>query len=430
VAKIVLVGAGSVVFTKNLLTDILSFPELQGCTLALVDIDPVRLETAEQMARWTASQLGGRATIQATADRRRGLEGADYCLNMIQVGMHAATLLDFDIPRRYGLKQTIGDTLGVGGVFRALRTIPVVLDICRDMQEVCPQAWLLNYSNPMAMLTWAVYQGTRINSVGLCHSVQGTSRQLAEYIAAPYEEVSYLCGGLNHMSWFLRFLHNGRDAYPRLQEALNDPDTYSRDKVRFEILRRLGYWVTESSEHMAEYVPYFIQHEDLIQRLDIPIDEYVYRSEANVAVFEQTRLRLAEGDTFDLTPSHEYAASIIHSMETGAPRTIYGNVANRGLISNLPEGCCVEVPCLVDGTGIHPCHVGDLPPQCAALNLAAVAVQELTVRAVLEGKREHVYHAVMCDPHTASVLPLDAIWSMTDELLQAHVEAIPESLRE
>ena len=427
--KIVLIGAGSVVFTKNLVTDILSFPELQGSTLALVDIDPVRLETAAQMARWTAAQLNAQATIQATPDRRAALQGADYVINMIQVGMHAATLLDFDIPGKYGLKQTIGDTLGVGGVFRALRTIPVVLGICHDMEAICPDAWLLNYTNPMAMLTWAVYAATAIKVVGLCHSVQGTSRQLASYIGARYDDISYLCAGINHMSWFLRFAHRGHDAYPRLRQVLEDPAVYARDKVRFEMFRRLGYWVTESSEHMAEYVPYFIQHEELIGRLDIPINEYIRRSEENLRIFEETRQRLARGDMFPLERSQEYGAYIIHSLETGVSRTIYGNVANRGLIPNLPDGCCVEVPCLVDGTGIHPCYVGPLPPQCAALNRAAVAVQELAVRAVLEGKREYVYQAVMCDPHTASVLTLDAIWAMTDELLAAHGRAIPKALR-
>jgi len=428
--RIAMIGAGSVVFTRNILGDVLSHPGLQDVTFALHDIDPVRLETAEMMARWTAKALGVTSCkVEAHLDRRAALDGADYVLNMIQVGMHEATLLDFEIPRKYGLKQTIADTLGVGGVFRALRTIPVLLDICQDMEELCPDAWLLNYTNPMAMLIWAVYKATKVNVVGLCHSVQGTTWQLANYVGVPFEEVTFLGGGINHQNWILRFERDGEDLYPRLRKAMEDPDIFARDAVRFEIFRRLGYFPTESSEHNAEYVPYFIQHEELIEKLNIPIDEYIRRSERNLERFQEIRRRLLAGESFPIQRSSEYAAEIIYAMETGEPHVIYGNVENTGLISNLPQGCCVEVPCLVDSTGLKPTYIGEIPPQCAALNRSCINVQDLTVRAALEGNREHVYHAVMMDPHASSVLTLDQMWAMTDELIEAHGDALPEGVR-
>jgi len=424
-----MIGAGSVVFTRNILGDVLSYPELQEVTFALHDIDPVRLETAEMMARWTAKSLGvASCQVEAHLERRKALEGADYVLNMIQVGMHESTLLDFNIPRKYGLQQTIADTLGVGGVFRALRTIPVLLDICRDMEELCPEAWLLNYTNPMSMLMWTAYKATKVNVVGLCHSVQGTTWQLANYVGVPFHEVTFLGGGINHQNWILRFERDGEDLYPRLRDAMKDPDIYAADAVRFEIFRWMGRFPTESSEHNAEYVPYFIQHEDLIERLHIPIDEYIRRSERNLQAFEETRRRLAAGESFPVHRSSEYAAEIIYAMETGEPRVIYGNVENRGLIPNLPQGCCVEVPCLVDRTGLWPTCIGEIPPQCAALNRSCVNVQDLTVRAALEGNREHVYRAVMMDPHASSILTLDQIWSMTDEMIEAHGDALPEGI--
>ncbi|MEA3345002.1 MAG: alpha-glucosidase/alpha-galactosidase [Chloroflexota bacterium] len=450
--KITMIGAGSVVFTRTLLNDILSFPELQDATISLMDINSRRLEAAEMMANRTSEELGAHAKVEASLDRREALEGSDYVINMIQVGGYEATLLDFDIPRKYGLKQTIADTHGVGGVFRALRTIPVLLEICHDMQEVCPDAWLLNYTNPMAMLIWAVYKGTSVKVVGLCHSVQITTWQLSNYIGVPLEEIAFLAGGINHQNWLLRFERDGGDLYPRLRKVMEDPQVYMKDKVRFELFRRLGYFPTESSEHNAEYVPYFIQHEELIEELDIPIDEYIRRSEVNLQIFERTWEMLRSGELFDIhalakyaapispdyaafisgefaSVSPEYAPLIIHSLETGQPRVIYGNVENTGLIPNLPQSCCVEVPCLVDKTGITPCYVGEIPPQCAALNRVCINVQEMAVRAALEGNREHVYHAVMLDPLASSILTLDDIWAMTDELIEAHGEAMPEGLR-
>ena len=429
-SKIAFVGAGSVVFTKNLLGDILAFPELQNCTISLHDIDPVRLDVAHQMAHWTASALGVSPTIEAVTDRKQSLYGADYVINMIQVGGHSATLIDFDIPAKYGLKQTIGDTHGVGGIFRALRTIPILLDIARDMEAVCPNALLLNYTNPMAMLCWAVYKGSSVPVVGLCHSVQGTTRQISHYAGVPYDEVTYLGAGINHLAWILRFEHNGQDAYPLLKRALEEGRIPESDLVRAELFRRLGYYVTESSEHNAEYSAHFIPHSGQICAFNIPIGEYIRRSERNLVEFEQTRTQLSQNKPLSLEPSAEYASLIIHSMETGLPRVIYGNVRNDHLITNLPDGCCVEVPCLVDRNGIQPTYIGELPPQLASMCRLHVSVQELVVRAVLEGKRDHIYHAVMLDPLAAATMPLARLWAMTDELLIAHRNALPEALRQ
>ncbi|MBX3083284.1 MAG: alpha-glucosidase/alpha-galactosidase [Anaerolineae bacterium] len=418
--KIVFFGAGSVVFTKNLLGDILTFPELQHSTITLYDIDPVRLETAEQMARWTAKTLGAEPTIEATLDRRKALTGANYVINMIQVGGHPATLIDFDIPRKYGVKQTIADSHGIGGIFRSLRTIPVMIDVAREMEEVCPDATFLNYTNPMSMLCWAWFASTSIPIVGLCHSVQYTTWQISQYTGVPYEEVTYLGAGINHVAWILRFEHNGKDAYPLLRKALEANAYPLQDSVRMELFRRLGYYVTESSEHNAEYSAHFIPHAGEIERLEIPIDEYIRRSEENLKEFEQIRGQLQRGEPFEIERSNEYGSLIIHSMETGQSRVIYGNVRNEHLIDNLPNGCCVEVPCLVDRNGIQPTRIGALPPQLAGMSRLHVAVQELTVKAALEGKREHVYHAAMLDPLVAATMPLDRIWAMCDEMIAAH----------
>jgi alpha-galactosidase len=427
--RIAFLGAGSVEFTKNLLGDLLTFPELAGATIALHDIDQERLDSAEAMARWTASALGAPATIEAHLDRRAALEGCDHVINMIQVGGHEATLIDFEVPKRFGLRQTIGDTLGIGGIFRALRTIPVMQGIARDMFELCPDAWLLNYTNPMAMLCWSVYAGTPIHRVvGLCHSVQWTTRGLAELVGVPYEEVEYLGAGVNHQAWILRFRHRGRDLYPLLDEAIErDPEL--RRRVRVEMYRRLGYFPTESSEHSAEYLPWFLRSDEMIERFRVPVDEYVRRSEENLEEYEAMRRTLAEGGSFEIERSLEYASLIIHSMATGEARVIYGNVPNNGLIANLPQGACVEVPCLVDGNGVQPTAVGNLPPQLAALNRTFLNVCELTVRAGLEGSREHVLHAALLDPNASSTLPPDRIAEMVDALIEAHGDALPEGIR-
>jgi len=427
--RIAFVGAGSVEFTKDLLGDLLSFPELTDATIALHDIDRERLDAAEAMARWTASALGAPATIEAHLDRRAALAGCDHVINMIQVGGHAATLIDFDVPKRFGLRQTIGDTLGIGGIFRALRTIPVMQGIARDMFELCPDAWLLNYTNPMAMLCWSVYAGTPIKLVvGLCHSVQWTTRGLAELVGVPYEEVEYLGAGVNHQAWILQFRHRGRDLYPLLDEAIErDPEL--RRRVRVEMYRRLGYFPTESSEHSAEYLPWIMRSDEMIERFRVPVDEYVRRSEENLREYEAMRRTLAEGGSFEIERSLEYASLIIHSIATGEPRVIYGNVPNHGLISNLPLGACVEVPCLVDGNGVQPTAVGSLPPQLAALNRTFLNVCELTVRAALEGDRAHVVHAALLDPNASATLSPEQIEQMVDALVEAHGDALPEGIR-
>ncbi len=432
--KIAFIGAGSTVFAKNLLGDILSFPELQNATISLMDINPERLRTSEIVAHKVAEFFGAKPTIEATLDRRRALDGADYAISMFQVGGYKpGTVIDFEIPRKYGLRQTIADTLGIGGIMRALRTIPVFLDTAADMQAVCPDVTFLQYVNPMAMNCWALNRATKIKTVGLCHSVQGTAEALAGDLGVPYEEINYVCAGINHMAFYLRFERDGQDLYPQLREVA-EAGTFGRryrnlaDKVRYEVFKRTGYFVTESSEHFSEYVPWFIKHDrpDLIERYEVPIEEYITRCELQIAEWEALRARFEKGD-LEMTHerSHEYGSGIIHSLETGQPRVVYGNVANHGLIDNLPAGCTVEVPCLVDSNGVQPTRIGTLPPQLAAMMQTNVNVQALAVEAALTGKREHIYHAAMLDPHTAAELSLDQIWSMVDDLIAAHGDMLP-----
>ncbi|MBI5565500.1 MAG: alpha-glucosidase/alpha-galactosidase [Chloroflexi bacterium] len=432
--KIAFIGAGSTVFAKNLLGDILSFPELANSHIALMDIDPERLRTSEIVAHKVAEFFGAKPTITATLDRRRALDGADYAISMFQVGGYKpGTVIDFEIPKKYGLRQTIADTLGIGGIMRALRTIPVFLDVCHDMEELCPNVTFLQYVNPMAMNCWAISRASKIKTVGLCHSVQGTAEALAQDIGVPIDEITYRCAGINHMAFYLKFERNGEDLYPRLREVAAR-GTFGRryrnlpDKVRYEILKRTGHFVTESSEHFSEYVPWFIKRDrpDLIEQYEIPLDEYIARCELQIAGWEELKAAYERGE-LEITHerSHEYGSLIIHSMETGTPRVIYGNVPNRGLIDNLPQGCCVEVPCLVDKNGVQPTHIGALPPQLAALMQTNINVQALTVEAALTRKREHIYHAAMLDPHTAAELSLDQIWSLVDDLVAAHGSMLP-----
>src|SRR5689334_7304543 len=433
--KIAFIGAGSTVFAKNLLADILSFPELAGSTISLMDINPERLRTSEIVAHRVADFFGAKPNIEATLDRRQALEGADYAISMFQVGGYKpSTVVDFEIPKKYGIQQTIADTLGIGGIMRGLRTIPVFLDICRDMQELCPEVMFLQYVNPMAMNTWAINRASQIKTVGLCHSVQGTAEALSEDIGVPYNEINYVCAGINHMAFYLRFEQNGKDLYPQIRQAM-EAKSYGRryrglaDHVRYEALRRTGYFVTESSEHFSEYVPWFIKHDrsDLIEQYEIPIDEYLRRCEDQIAEWESERAALERGELDEqrYERSQEYGSLIIHSMETGEPRVVYGNVPNYGLIDNLPQGCCVEVPCLVDKNGLQPTKIGALPPQLAALMQTNVNVQSLVVEAALTGKREHIYHAAMLDPHTAAELDLDQISSLVDDLITAHEDWLP-----
>jgi len=421
--KITMIGAGSVVFAKNLIGDILNFPELKNSQFSLMDINPERLRVAEAMTRKIIRQRGaeGQASVTSSLDRMEALRDADYVVNMIQIGGFDATLVDFNIPEKYGLKTTIADTLGVGGVMRALRTIPVVLDLCWDMEEVCPEALLMNYSNPMAMNCWAANEATAINTIGLCHGIRVTARQLAGYLGVDVSDLTYRVGGINHMAWFLELKHKGEDAYPMLWKAMENPEVWKKDAVRFELMKATGFFMTESSEHTAEYLPYFIQHEELIEKLDIPIREYIRRCEMLLGRFDEMKAAVETEKDLELKASGEYCSEIIRAMETGVPCTVNANVANTNLIPNLLEGCCVEVPCIVDHNGVQPTHFGYLPAVCAALNRTNINVQELAVLAALEGNREFVYQAAMLDPHTASVLNLDQIKAMCDELLSEHI---------
>ncbi len=428
-AKIVFIGAGSTVFARNLLGDILGHVELADSEIALFDIDAERLATSELVARRVADAADAEPKITATTDRRAALDGADYAINMIQVGGYEpATVTDFEVPKEFGLRQTIADTLGVGGIMRGLRTIPVMLDMCTDMEELCPDVWFLNYTNPMAINCRAVNRATSIRTVGLCHSVQGTAYELSLDLGIPYRDITYLAAGINHMAFYLRFERDGEDLYPRLRACAESGAVPDHNRVRYEVLRHFGYFVTESSEHFAEYVPWFVKRDrpDLIDRFNVPLDEYPRRCEGQIAGWEAERARLERGDVFDVRPSFEYAATIIRSIETGKPRVIYGNIANDGLIDDLPAGCTVEVPCLVDGNGVQPTAIGALPPQLAALIRTNVNVQELTVEAAITGRREHVYHAAMLDPHTAAELDLDQIHALVDALLAAHGDLVPQ----
>jgi len=427
--KIAFIGAGSVVFTKNLLGDILDFPELHGAEIALHDIDAERLSTAEAMARYVAQVRGAAPEVTTHDDCRSALDGADYVINMVQIGGHPSTLVDFELPTRFGVRQTIADTLGIGGIFRVLRTADHMLALGREMAELCPRGWLLNYTNPMAALCWLVYAGTPTSQVvGLCHSVQATTRDLAELVGVPSDEVTFLSAGINHQAFILRFERDGESLYPLLDERLAaDPDLQRR--VRFAVYKRLGYFPTESSEHLAEYVPWFMHHDDQIDQFRIPVDEYIRRSEDNLVEFERVKDALAAGAQIPVERSSEYASTIIHSIETGEPSVIYGNVRNTALIPNLPQDACVEVACLVDGTGIRPTVVPDYPPQLAALNRTFLNPAELTVRAVLEGRPDFVRHAAMLDPNTAATLTLDEIDALCDELTRAHGDLLPEKLR-
>jgi alpha-galactosidase len=427
--KIAFVGAGSVVFTKNLLSDILAQPALRQAEIALHDIDAERLETAAAMAHYVAGVRAAAPRVTTHAERRSALDGADYVLNMVQIGGYASTLVDFELPARFGLRQTIADTLGIGGIFRVLRTADHMLALGNEMHQLCPGAWLLNYTNPMAALCWLVYGGTPTSKVvGLCHSVQGTTRDLAAIVGVPYDEVTYLSAGINHQAFILRFERRGEDLYPLLDERLAaDPDLQRR--VRFAVYRRFGYFPTESSEHLAEYVPWFMHHDDQLERFRIPVDEYIRRCEANLGEFEEVRAALAAGAQLPVERSTEYAAPIINSIETGEPSVIYGNVRNTGLIPSLPQDACVEVACLVDGNGIQPTAVPGYPAQLAALNRTFLNPVELTVRAVLEERPELVRHAAMLDPNTAATLTLDEIDELCDELTRAHGELLPEKLR-
>ncbi len=439
-SKVVLIGAGSMKFTATLVNDILSTPALQNTHFALVDIDPERLELARKLVQAIIDHHGTAAQVAVPADRRLALAGADYVILTILVGGTEAYRLDIEIPMKYGVGQCVGDTLGPGGIFRGLRTIPVLLDICHDMAELCPDALLLNYTNPMAILCMALAKGTNVRHVGLCHSVQGTAQMLATWIGAPYEEVSHWVAGINHQAWFLEFRWKGEDVYPLLRKRLQDPAIIGQEPVRTDLMKYFGYFVTESSGHASEYGPYFRKSEaqvaELVTRFTSPADDWfdwgrtggcLRRDQKQLEEFTDTIRRQSElRERIPAERSREYCSYIIAAIETNQPTTINGNVPNQNLITNLPEGCCVEVPCLVDGNGIRPCFVGELPEQLAALNRTNVNVQLLTVQGSLTGDREAIYHAAMLDPLTAAVCTLPQIRAMVDELFEAEESWLPQ----
>jgi alpha-galactosidase len=427
--KITFVGAGSVVFTQGLLADLFTYPELDGAHVALHDIDPERLATALAAARRIAAVRGVKPVLTAHADRREALAGADFVVNMVQIGMGESTRVDFAVPARYGLRQTIGDTLGIGGIFRALRTFPFLKALGADIADVCPAAWLLNYTNPMAMNVQYLTEATGLTRVvGLCHSVYWTVHGLADLVGVPFDEVTYVAAGVNHQAWVLRFEHGGADLYPRLAE-LAAGDEQLRRRVRFDMFRRLGYYPTETSEHSAEYVAWYLKHDSEIERLRLPVGAYLDIVAENEAEYERTREAIAGDRPLTVEGTNEYAPQIIHSVVTGTPRTVYGNVVNRGLIENLPAAGAVEVPCLADGTGIRPTRIGGLPPQLAALNRTYLSVTDLVVRAAVEDDPRHIRHAAMTDPATAAALPVERIWDLCDDLVRAHGDRLQPALR-
>jgi alpha-galactosidase len=433
--KIAMIGAGSTVFMKNLVGDILSEPLLRECEIALMDIDPKRLATSRLVAERIAAAVDAKPTISATTDRRRALENADYVVLMIQVaGYKPGTVTDFEVPKQRGLRQTIADTLGIGGIMRGLRTAPVLIDIARDMQQLCPNALMLQYVNPMAINCAALARVTpNIRTVGLCHSVQGTAKELAADIGVPYEEIRYRCAGINHMAFYLSFDRRRpdgsiEDLYPRIRRVIEEGRVPDWNRVRYEVFRHFGYFVTESSEHFSEYVPWFIKRDrpDLIEKFNIPLDEYISRCERQIARWNEEEKELTSNTRMEVARSKEYAAGIMLAEITGEPIVINGNVENRGYIDNLPDGICVEVPCLIDHNGVQPVRVGRLPPQLAALMQTNINVQQLTVEAIVTGRMEHAKHAAMLDPHTAAELSLEEISDLVDELLEAHGDWVPQ----
>ncbi len=426
--RIVLIGAGSVVFTRRLLSDLLSWPALREATLVLHDIDPGRLETAARLARRLADSVDAKPVIEATTERRAALEGADYVVNTIEVGGVEATRLDFDIPARYGLRYAINDTIGVGGVFRGLRTIGPVLDIAADMDELCPDAWLLNHTNPMAMVVRTIAARSRVRTIGLCHSVASTLEAAGRYLGLPADEIEYSSGGVNHLAFLLRIEHRGRDIYPDLRAFARGADLPADDLVRLELLRRLGYYPTESSEHHADYNPWFIP-KGQVERFNVPLGEYLERVDDGLAEYQETVRELESGTPVTVERSGEYTAPIVNALETGQPAAIVANIMNSdGLIADLPADACVEVPAVVDRDGLHPETIGAMPPQCTAYIRPAVDTQALAVRAALNEDRDAIYHAVMQDPIVAATLDLEQVWQMTDELIEVESRWLPDWL--
>jgi alpha-galactosidase len=445
--KIAFLGAGSTVFAKQVLGDCLCVECLKDARISLIDIDAGRLRDSELMVQNLIRAKGASATVSAhltgdarpampegerrrlAAGARAGLAGADYVINAVQVGGYEpSTVIDFEVPKKYGLRQTIGDTLGIGGIMRGLRTIPVMLDYCALIAEVAPRALLLNYVNPLAMLSGAILRATDVRCVGLCHSVQGCARWLCRMLDLPEDNLRWRIAGINHQAWLLEISREGVDLYPEIKRRAQLPEYWPKDSVRFEFMRRLGYYVTESSEHNAEYCPWFIKARapELIERYGIPLDEYPRRCVAQIEEWARLREQVLADAQLAHKRSSEYASWIIEALEGGAAYAFGGNVLNTGLIANLPREACVEVLCTADRSGITPGHVGALPPQCAALNMTNVNVQELAIQAALTRRREHVYQAALLDPHTAAELTIDEIVALCDELIAAHGDYLPE----
>jgi len=440
--KIAFMGAGSTVFAKNVLGDCLLTDSLRDSHIALYDIDPARLEDSKLMLDTLNANVNeGRATITAhlgVEARREALRGANYVINAIQVGGYEpSTVIDFEVPKRYGLRQTIGDTLGIGGIFRALRTIPVMLDFARDIEEVCPDAWMLNYTNPMAMVTGALLLGSGVRTVGLCHSVQGCAEGLLRHVGLwdQVKKLQWKIAGINHQGWLLEITDGGVDLYPEIKRRAAAMNAEARkkgakkhwDMVRFELMLKIGYYVTESSEHTAEYMPYWIKstHPELIEEFNIPLDEYPRRCIAQIEGWKKQRDGLVANRALTHKKSHEYGSYILNAMETDVPIRVGGNVLNHGLITNLPRRACVEVACMVDRNGVQGTYVGDLPEVCAALNRTNINVQLLTIEAALTRRRDAIYHAAYLDPHTSSELTLDQIKALCDDLIAAHGPMLP-----
>jgi len=432
--RIAFIGAGSLGFSRRLMIDILSHEALRETEFALMDIHEKRLGYMDRIATRIIREGGFPARHFVTTDRRKALQGADFVITMVLIGDMAVIRPDIEIPMKYGVDQCIGDTLGVGGVFRAERTIPVMVDICRDMAELCPNALLLNYTNPMAMLMWAMNEAVpQVRKVGLCHSVQGTAHQIAHWIGVPPAELDYWVAGINHQAWFLELKHKGRDVYPELRKALDRPEVVRSETTRFELFRHFRHFVTESSGHNSEYVPWVRKRPELIEKY-CPGGSWNGGSGFILQLYggdrenyEQGLERMASGqDPIDFRRSLEYGSYIINGVVSGQTFAFNGNVRNDGLITNLPEGCCVEVPCYADRHGVNPAYVGDLPPQLAAINRTNVNVQELAVRAALTGDRELVYNACAMDPLTGAVCSLDEIRSMCDELFEIEKAWLPQ----
>ncbi|MDD1780462.1 alpha-glucosidase/alpha-galactosidase [Enterovibrio sp. ZSDZ35] len=441
--KITFIGAGSTIFVKNILGDVFHKPDLKNADIALMDIDATRLEESQIVVSKLMQSANANGSITCHMNQKEALAGADFVVVAFQIGGYEpCTVTDFEVCKRHGLEQTIADTLGPGGIMRSLRTIPHLWQICEDMTEICPNATMLNYVNPMAMNTWAMYEKfPHIKQVGLCHSVQGTAEELARDLDIDYADLRYTCAGINHMAYYLTFERKNasgeyQDAYPDLLAAFESgkapkPSEHHAGRcqnlVRYEMFKKLGYFVTESSEHFSEYTPYFIKpnRPDLIERYKVPLDEYPKRCVEQIASWKQDLEDFKNADRIDVKDSHEYASTIMNSIWTGNPSVIYGNVKNNGLIDNLPQGCCVEVACLVDANGVQPIKAGKLPSHLAALMQTNVNVQTLLTEAILTENRDRIYHAAMMDPHTAAVLGIEEIYALVDDLIQSHGDWLP-----